>query len=367
MAELDQLRTRVRAFLAQEIATGGFTPHCDPWLIGFNREFSLRLGAAGLIGLMLPTQYGGGGGTMADRLIVSEELLAAGAPVTAHWFAERQFAPSVLRHGTSEQKDEWLPRVIRGEICIAVGLSEPDAGSDLAAVRTKAERTDGGWFISGTKIWTSGAHLADAIVVLARTSGEKHDGLSQFIVRLPNSDVSIRGINMISGDRHFNEVHFESTFVPDADVLGEIGQGWKQAMEELAYERVGPERYLSTLPLLQELISGLGENPESSAALGAVLADIRTFRTINQRVIEHLDSGNTAAIDIPLLKTIGTNFEQSTVLTALAIANDPSRTSAISAKAQELLREAQYQAPSFSIRGGTNEVLRGIVSKGLLR
>ena len=257
--------------------------------------------------------------------------------------------------------------MIRGEICIAVGLSEPDAGSDLAAVRTKAERTDGGWLITGTKIWTSGAHLADAIVVLARTSGSKHEGLSQFIVRLPNSNVTIRGINMISGERHFNEVHFEEVFVANSDVLGEIGQGWKQAMEELAFERVGPERYLSTLPLLQELTAGISDNSVSAEQYGAVIADIRTFRTINQRVVEHLESGNTAAIDIPLLKTIGTNFEQSTVLTAFTIVNDPSREASITSEAAELLLEAQYQAPSFTIRGGTNEVLRGIVSKGLVK
>jgi hypothetical protein len=138
-------------------------------------------------------------------------------------------------------------------------------------------------------------------------------------------------------------------------------------MEELAYERVGPERYLSTLPLLQELTEGISSSAVNSELYGAVIADIRTFRTINQRVTEHLETGNTAAIDIPLLKTLGTNFEQSTVLTSLAIANDSSRQNAITPQAAELLREVQFQSPSFSIRGGTNEVLRGIVSKGLLR
>lgn len=367
MAELDQVRTRVRTFLAQELATGGFTPHCDPWLNGFDRAFSKRLGAAGLLGILLPTQYGGSEGTFAERLIVSEELLAAGAPVTSHWFAERQFAPSLLRHGTAEQKEEWLPLTIKGELTVAIGLSEPDAGSDLAAVRTKAVRADGGWLITGSKIWTSAAHLADLIVVLARTGGAKYEDLSQFIVRLPHQQVAIRGINMISGDRHFNEVHFDEVFVPDNDVLGEIGQGWKQAMQELAFERVGPERYLSTLPLLQELMSGVGTSTSTAENIGEVIADIRTFRTINQRVIEHLETGDTAAIDIPLLKTIGTNFEQSSVQTALGLVHDNTRASSITPKAQELLFEAQHQAPSFTIRGGTNEVLRGIVSRGLLR
>ena len=367
MAQYDQLRTRVRTFLAHERATGGFTPHCDPWLTGFDRAFSQRLGAAGLLGVLLPTQYGGGGGTFAERHVVSEELLAAGAPVTAHWFAERQFAPSILRHGTNHQKNEWLPLTTKGELCVAIGLSEPGAGSDLAAVRTKAKRTDGGWLITGSKIWTSAAHLADLIVVLARTGGVKYEDLSQFIVRLPHPQVSIRGINMISGDHHFNEVHFDEVFVPDVDVLGEIGQGWKQAMQELAFERVGPERYLSTLPLLQELMHGVGTSTSTAENIGEVIADIRTFRMINQRVIEHLETGHTGAIDIPLLKTIGTIFEQSTIQTAHTLARDTTRTETLTPKAQELLLEAQHQAPSFTIRGGTNEVLRGIVSKGLLR
>ncbi|MDD2857131.1 MAG: acyl-CoA dehydrogenase family protein [Candidatus Nanopelagicales bacterium] len=367
MTQLDHLRARVRAFLAEELAERRFTPHCDSWLVGNDRAFSRRLGAQHLIGLMLPTEFGGGGGGVADRLVVSEELLAAGAPVAAHWFAERQFAPSLLRHGTSAQQLEWLPRITGGEACIAIGLSEPDAGSDLAAVRTRAVASEGGWRITGTKIWTSGAHLADAMVVLARTGGERHAGLTQFIVRLPNPDVTVRPIRLISGEHHFNEVSFTEAFVPDADVLGEIGNGWTQAMQELAFERAGPERYLSTLPLLQAMVEGLGPQPADPGAVGRIIADISTFRVVNQRVIEHLAAGDTAAIDIAMLKSSATAFEQRSVAVALDLAADPGRVSPPSTEAATLLRESQFQAPGFTIRGGTNEVLRGIVSKGLLR
>jgi hypothetical protein len=365
VSELEELRARVRTFLAAELASGGFTPCCDSWLIGFDPDFSRRLGAAQLIGVMLPTEFGGLGGGAGHRLVVSEELLSAGAPVAAHWFAERQFAPSVLRHGTVAQQREWVPKVIRGEVCMAIGLSEPDAGSDLASVRTKAEQVDGGWLISGTKVWTSSAHHADAMVVLARTSGQRHVGLSQFIVRLPQQNIDIRPIRLISGEHHFNQVIFDETFVPQSDVLGEIGNGWSQAMHELAAERAGPERYLSTFPLIEELVRDLPRDSHSAGDIGRIIADITTFRTINHKVVELLISGDTSASEIAILKAMGTAFEQETVGIALNIAHEPGNPTALSPTAMTLLREAQYQAPGFTIRGGTNEVLRGIVSKGL--
>ncbi|MFA7323550.1 MAG: acyl-CoA dehydrogenase family protein [Candidatus Nanopelagicales bacterium] len=360
------LRNRVREFLGRELAAGGFAPRCDSWLIGFDPAFSARLGAAGLIGLMLPTEYGGQGLTIRDRLVVSEELLAAGAPVAAHWFAERQFAPALLRLGTAEQRAEWIPRITRGELFMAVGLSESDAGSDLAAVRTKATPVQGGWSVSGTKLWSSGAHHAHVIVVLARTSGERHEGLTQLIVRLPDPSVVIRPILAMNGEHHFNEVVFTDTFVPHADVLGEPGRGWKQAMEELATERAGPERYLSTFPLLHQVAQGLLPGCESQAHIGELIAAISTFRVINMRVVEHIEANRTDAIDIAMLKDMGTVFEQRTIDVALDMINDHHRSQPVPKSALSLLRDAQYQAPGFTVRGGTNEVLRGIVSKGLL-
>ena len=367
MSDLAELRAEIGSFVQGELALQRFAPRCDSWLIGFDPEFSSRLGARGLIGLMLPIQFGGRALGVAERLVVSEELLAAGAPVAAHWFAERQFAPSILRHGTSAQQREWLPRVTSGQAWIAIGLSEADAGSDLAAIRTRAERVAGGWAISGAKLWSSGAHTAHAIVVLARTGGQRHEGLTQFIVRLPNPGVQIRPIALISGEHHFNEVAFEDAFVPDGDVLGPVGNGWTQAMQELAFERAGPERYLSTLPLLQALLPGLGAQSPTAADLGRCIAQISSMRTINQRVVEHLASGQTAAIDIPLLKSLGTSFEQTTVQLALDLVADPTRDLPPSPQALQLLREAQFQSPGFTIRGGTNEVLRGIISRGLIK
>lgn len=181
--------------------------------------------------MTVPAEYGGHGRSFVERFAVTEELLAAGAPVAAHWIADRQIVPSLLKYGTEFQRSEFLPKIVRGGECFfGIGMSEPDSGSDLASVRTKAERVDGGWTLTGTKVWTSGAHLAHAFIALARTEpvdpAHRHAGLSQFIVDLRGPGVEIRPIvSMNGGAHHFNEVLLDGAFVPDAMVFGEIGQG----------------------------------------------------------------------------------------------------------------------------------------------
>src|SRR6201991_2384705 len=252
------LRADVRAFLAQERAGGAWTPRADVWLSGWDERFTKELARRGWLGMTIPVEYGGHGASPLDRYVVTEELLAAGAPVAAHWVADRQIGPSLLRFGTERQKRRHLPRIAAGECYFGIGMSEPDSGSDLASVRTKATRVDGGWRLSGTKVWTSGAHRAHAFFALARSSpvedGNRHAGLSQFIVELDSPGVDIRPIRLLTGAHHFNEVVFDGVFVPDAMVLGEIGAGWRQVTSELAFERSGPERFLSTFPLLTALV-----------------------------------------------------------------------------------------------------------------
>ena len=194
--------------------------------------------------MTVPSEYGGHGRSFLERFVVTEELLAAGAPVAAHWIADRQIVPSLLKYGTEHQKSQFLPRIVRGECFFAIGMSEPDSGSDLASVRTRAERVEGGWSLSGTKVWTSGAHLAHAFIVLARTAAvdptHRHAGLSQFIVNLRGPGVEIRPIVSMNGAHHFNEVILDSAFVPDAMVFGEIGNGWQQVTSELPSNAAGP-------------------------------------------------------------------------------------------------------------------------------
>src|SRR3984893_335188 len=164
------LRTEVRQFVAEQLDAGAVTQSVDGWLAGSDENLPAALATRGWVGMTVPVEYGGHGRSFLERFVVTEELLAAGAPVAAHWVADRQVVPSLLKYGTEVQKTEFLPRIVRGECFFAIGMSEPDSGSDLASVRTRAVRVDGGWSLSGTKLWTSGAHRAHAFIVLARTT-----------------------------------------------------------------------------------------------------------------------------------------------------------------------------------------------------
>lgn len=364
----EQLRTEVRAFLAIELPPGtrpglGLGGRHDP-------EFSRRLAARGWVGMAIPTEYGGGGRTTVERFVVVEELLAAGAPITAHWVAERQTAPTLLTFGTEEQRRWFLPRIAAGECWFSLGMSEPDAGSDLAAVRTAATKVDGGWVLNGTKIWTSGAHLNHFFVVLCRTSPaeDRHHGLSQLIVDLGAPGLKVSPIRYLDGGHHFNEVVFDDVFVPDDRVLGEVGSGWRQVTSELAFERAGPDRYLSAFGLLKHFIAERGGSFDDAqrAAVGRAAAKLWTIRQLSLAVARSLERGAAPAVEAALVKDIGTVYEQEVVEVLRYVAGqeiDPAGPGMFG----RLLAEAVQTAPAFTLRGGTTEVLRSIAAKGLSR
>jgi len=363
------LRTQVRAFLSEEQAAGRFTPCCDNWLGGFDPDFSRRLAARGWLGMTLPREYGGHGRTALERYVVNEELLAAGAPVAAHWVGDRQTGPSLLRYGTEEQKRFFLPKLVRGEVFFAIGMSEPGSGSDLASVRTRAERVDGGWEITGTKLWTSNAHRADWFFVLARSAplGEdRHAGLSQFIIDLKSPGINIRPVPILTGAHHFNEVVMQRVFVPDARVLGQIGQGWQQVTSELAYERSGPERFMSTFPLLQELLRVVGDTPDERTALaiGELAAELWALRRMSLSVAAALQRGEAPDVAAALVKDLGTRFE-SEVFERVRLLIDCAPSMTARRRIDLLLAQAVLHSPGFTLRGGTNEILRGVVARAL--
>jgi alkylation response protein AidB-like acyl-CoA dehydrogenase len=366
----EQLRSEVRAFVAAELAAGAITAHCDSWLSGWDEDFSRRLAARGWVGMTVPTQYGGAGRTAADRYVVVEELLAAGAPIAAHWVADRQVVPTLLRFGTEEQRRHYLPAICAGECYFAIGMSEPDAGSDLASLRTRAERVDGGWLVHGTKVWTSGAHRAHAFIVLARTApvdaADRHAGLSQLLVDLHADGVTIRPIVSMSGEHHFNEVVLDGVFVADDMVVGLVGDGWHQVNAELTFERSGPERFLSTTPLLRVAFreaSARGCDDTASAALGALVARLAALREMSLSVAAAMDRGETPSVLAALVKDAGTRYERhvaDVVRDVLAVRADPAGD-----ELERMLAECVLHAPGFTLRGGTNEILRGVVARGL--
>ncbi len=370
--DLATLRTSIREFLAADRAAYGWQPAVDCWLAAWDPEFSVRLAEAGFVGLTIPTEYGGHGLGHLHRYVVTEELLAHGAPVAAHWIADRQVAPGLLTYGSEEQRRRLLPRIAAGRLSSAIGMSEHGAGSDLAAVATRATEVDGGWRIDGTKVWTSGAHIADQVVVLARTApvdrDHRHAGFSQFIVRTDSPGVTISPIVLMNGEHHFNEVLFDGVFVPDADVLGEIGNGWHQVTAELGFERSGPERILSTATLVFEALAALGRgdvDDRTAAEVGDLMARMVSLRQLSISVARELSEGRDANTRAALVKDLGTRFEQESVEIVADLLTYLDEHAPEADRLRGLLATGRLHSPLFTLRGGTNEVLRGVVARGL--
>ncbi|MCE4947577.1 MULTISPECIES: acyl-CoA dehydrogenase family protein [Streptomyces] len=369
--ETVQLRQEVRDFLAGERAAGTILGRPDSWLTGWDPAFTRRLARRGWVGMTLPRKYGGGGRSNLERYVVIEELLAAGAPVSAHWVADRQAGPTILRHGTEAQRSHFLPRIAAGACFFSIGMSERDSGSDLASVRTRAERTDGGWRLTGTKMWTGGAHVNDHAIVLARTdeSEDRHAGLSQFIVNLRDPHVRVEPIRLLSGEHTFNYCHLEGVELTDDALLGRPGDGWQQVTGELALERSGPERFLSTLPLLTALVEQVqrtgGGSPEQQARVGRLTARLSAIRQLSLGVAAALAAGRPADVQAALVKDLGTRFEGELVNEVREILPTAARFDATRGSYPELLATAILHAPGYTLRGGTNEILRGIITRGL--
>lgn len=357
------LRAEVRGFLGDQLRAGGFTPRIDGWLTGWSAEFSRSLAAKGWVGMTIPLEYGGRGRGYFERFVVTEELLLAGAPVAAHWIADRQVAPSLAKFGTEDQKNALLGPIAAAECTFALGMSEPDAGSDLAGVRTRAVPSDGGWRLNGTKVWTSGAHHADKILVLARTSGvttDRHRGLSQIIVDLDSPGVTVQPIESAGGSHHFNEVVFTDCVVPMANLLGDEGNGWQQVIAELGFERSGPERFLSAALLVRLLTEHVAAATVSADPnLGRLIARLHGLHHMSLSVAAALDGGADADVDAAMVKMLGTTTEGDLVQLADYLVE--SQTGPL----HDAIVQATVQRPGFTLRGGTNEILAGVVARGL--
>ena len=363
------LRMEFRAFLNRELAGRSPRARSDNWY-GFDRGFSRAMGQAGYLGMTWPKQYGGHERSAYERYVVVEETLASGAPVGAHWIADRQSGPSIIKFGTEEQRETLLPRIAAGELAFGIGMSEPDSGSDLAATRTKAVRDGDIYRVTGTKVWTSFAHEADYVILFCRTSGtpaDRHAGTSQLLVDLKNTPgLTIKPIIDLAGQHHFNEMHFEDAAVPAKMLLGNEGDGWNQVMSELAFERSGPERFLSSIELLYQVIEAL-KGRESEAAqitLGRVTARLAVLRRLSRSVTAMLQDKQDAGLQAAIVKDVGALFEQAMPDIARELIDAEPDPLAAGAYAS-VLANITLNAPSWSLRGGTREILRGIIARGL--
>ena len=362
-------REEVREFLRTAWQPAPPQVRARSWM-GFDADFSRKLAARGWVGVTLPKEYGGASLDAFSRFVLVEELLAAGAPVSAHWIADRQSGPLINKFGTEAQRRFYLPRICAAQAFFCIGMSEPNSGSDLASVGTRATKCQEGWRLNGRKIWTTNAHHCQYMIALVRSSGEPADrqkGLSQFIVDLSLPGVTVRPIRDLAGDAHFNEVFFDDVLLADDARIGEEGDGWAQVNAELAFERSGPERIYSSIVLLEHWIACLrrdGHGARDVEAIGRLATHLATLRNMSVAVTTKLVAGESPVIEAALVKDIGTTFEQEIpTLLANAVGADP----AVVVDA-DLLATVFYLAqvaPTFSLRGGTREILRGMIARGL--
>jgi alkylation response protein AidB-like acyl-CoA dehydrogenase len=365
------LRKEVRAFLADEVARGTFNPHnpkADP---ASSDAFSRRVGERGWIGMTWPKKYGGQERSFLERYVVTEEMRVANAPTRRFFVADRQSGPTLIRYANESIKQNILPRIIRGEVAFCIGMSEPGSGSDLFAAKTKATKTDGGWLINGTKIWTSNAHQSDYMIGLFRTSPptkeNRRHGLTSFLVDMNTPGITCNLIGQMSGQKEFNEVVFDNALIPDDHVIGEIDGAWKQATSELAYERSGPERFLETYGALSELVRAIGDKPDTRAAegIGRLVAQLHTLRRMSVSVAGMLEAGKEPVVEAAIVKDLGTLWEQALPHRARELAAFLSPDSTNHETLEQRLAFYLKIAPKLTIQGGTTEVLRGIIARGL--
>ncbi len=369
-AEDEALRPQVRAFLAEAMRDVPAHVRARSWA-GYSTEFSQALAKRGWLGITLPKVYGGGGRSAFARYVLVEEFLNFGAPVGSHWIADRQSGPLILKYGTEAQRQFYIPAICEGKAFFCIGMSEPNAGSDLASVRTNAVKTGNHWLLNGQKIWTTNAGACQYMIALVRTSGDSNDrqkGLSQVIVDLSLPGVTIKPITDLSGDRHFCEVFFDNVELNDDALIGEEGKGWEQVTSELAFERSGPERIFSSIVLFDEWLNYIrtpqGKSPESTRLAGKIISQLAPLRAMCLAVTEKLVRGESPVVEAALVKDLGTSVEQ---FIPAAIADDLfSRADA--SPPIELLQTLNYVcqvAPSYSLRGGTRDILRGMIARGL--
>ncbi len=368
--EDEALRAPVRSFLADALRDRPPEALARSWM-AFDAEFSRALARQGWVGLTFPVEYGGGGRSAFARFVLAEELLAVGAPLSAHWIADRQSGPLILKYGTEAQKRFHVPRICRAESFFCIGMSEPEAGSDLASVKTRATRTPSGWRVTGQKVWTTNAQRCDYMIALVRTSGtaaDRQKGLSQLVVDLKRPGVTVRPIRDVAGDAHFSEVFLEDVELGEDALVGEEGAGWEQVTAELAFERSGPERLYSSVVLVDAWLAFLRgqarESAAAAAALGRMAAHVAVLRAMSMSITEKLSRGESPALEASLVKDLGTEVEQwIPVVIGDVLAERPDEP--VPPSLHGALAYTLQMAPSFSLRGGTREILRGIIARGL--
>ncbi|MBC8429646.1 MAG: acyl-CoA dehydrogenase family protein [Dehalococcoidia bacterium] len=374
--EQEKFRQGVRDFLEEELRQGLWEPSCDAWIMGHDPEFTKRVAEKGWIGLTWPKEHGGQGRSFVDRLILTEEMLRYGAPAACHWFADRQIGGAIVHYGTDEQKKELLPLILRGEAYVGLGMSEPDAGSDLASLKTRATE-DGDYFIiDGQKTWTSGGSHMNWIYLLARTDPDapKHRGISEFFFETSLPGVTVQHIVDITGGVHFNEVFFDSVRVPKKCLIGEKNRGFYQVLNQLDYERSGMERLMANYPLFEALIQytketkrngkPLSDEPIIRSKLAQLKIELEIGRLHMYRVAAVMDEGRAPNWESSMSKAYGTAFEQRLASSAIEILGLYGQLSPGSkwVPMRGMAYHSYLSSKGYSLQAGSSEVLKNILA-----
>jgi hypothetical protein len=374
--EQEKFRGEIRQFLEGEIKRGLWQPSCDAWIMGHDPEFSKRVAKRGWIGLTWPKEQGGQGRSFLDRLILTEEMLRYGAPAACHWFADRQIGGAIVHYGTEEQKKELLPMILRGEAYVGLGMSEPEAGSDLASLKTKATEDGDSYIIDGQKVWTSGGSHMNWIYLVARTdpAAPKHRGISEFFFQTTLPGITIRPIVDITGGVHFNEVFFDGVRIPKKSLIGEKNKGFYQILNQLDYERSGMERLMGNYPLFDALIrytketkrkgKPLSQDPIIRPKLAQLQIEFEIGRLHMYRIAAVMDDGRAPNWESAMSKAYGTAFEQRLAGTAIEILGLYGQLPPQSkwAPMRGMAYHSYLSSKGYSLQAGTTEVLKNILA-----
>jgi len=369
--EQNKFRHEVRNFLEEEIKKGYWEPACDSWIQGFDPEFSKRVAQRSWIGLTWPKEYGGQGLSYIDRLILTEEMLRYGAPAACHWFTDRQIGGSIVTYGTEEQKRELLPKIIAGEAYIGLGMSETEAGCDLASLQTRATEDGDCYIINGQKTWTSGGSFVNYFYLLARTDPEapKHRGISEFII-----PADLPGINRIpmvdiTGTEAWNDVFFDGVRVPKKCLIGEKNRGFLQALQQLDYERSGMERLMGNYPLFDAIVQFTKENklsqePVIRDKLAQLQIEFEVGRLLIYRVALVMDEGRAPNREAAMSKAYSTAFEQRLAKAAMEVLGPYGQLVSDSklAPIRGLAVHSYLASKGYSLQAGTSEILKNILA-----
>ncbi len=350
------LRDRARAVAREGVARHGV--HNDSWINGFSKEFSATIASEGWVGMTWPEEFGGGGRPPIERVIMAEEMIGAGAPIAASWFADRQFGPSIFTYGTREQQERYLPDMLSGSTTWGIGMSEPNSGSDLASLTTSAVRDGDSYVVNGQKIWTSGGALADYVYLICRTdsSGRPHEGVSELIVPMDLPGIEVRTIRDMVDNTHFSEIFFTDVLVPAENLVGVEGGAFKQTMVQLEHERGGIDRLVSNRPLY-ELAKEKADttDPVVRQAIARLESDYHVGRLLVYREVQRqAPKGFSAATKVFCTEhqVRVANFAAH-VLGAEMMLDD------------QRSREFCY-SPSYLLAGGTSEIMRNILGERVL-